>query len=141
MAGNCKASTKDMKMYKGTHETINVTLNYACELSVNKETVAQFSLMLGAQIHGIASNNSLDFHVVSFNHTTVFTPYQDYKVENEELAQHMVTHSLNRLFDHRVFGSGWVLYPRDYPHFVVEDNYTTIYDSTHVDPSLIQEVQ
>ena len=46
----------------------------------------------------------------------------------------MVTHSLNRMLDEKVFGSGWPLYHRDYPHFIVEHNYTVVYDSTHIDP-------
>lgn len=46
----------------------------------------------------------------------------------------MITHSLNRLLGHKTFGSGWKLYERDYPNFMVEDYYTVVYDSTHVDP-------
>ncbi len=51
----------------------------------------------------------------------------------------MITHSLYRLQHHRVFGSGWKLYDRDYPHFIAEDNYTIVYDSTHVDPHLLEQ--
>lgn len=48
----------------------------------------------------------------------------------------MVKHSLNRLYERRLFGSGFPYSPpRDYPHFIVEDNYTVVYDSTHVDSS------
>jgi hypothetical protein len=47
----------------------------------------------------------------------------------------MITHCLNKLNDRKVFGSGWKLYQRDYPHFVVDSHYTVVYDSTHVDPS------
>lgn len=60
----------------------------------------------------------------------------DYQIQNPMLGQHMITHSLNRLIGHKTFGSGWKLYTRDYPHFIVEDNYTVVYDSTHVDPHL-----
>lgn len=45
----------------------------------------------------------------------------------------MIKHSLNRLLGHKVLGSGWEFYPRDYPQFMVEDNYTVLYDSTHVE--------
>lgn len=45
----------------------------------------------------------------------------------------MITHSLNRLLGQKVLGSGWEFYPRDYPQFMVEDNYTVLYDSTHVE--------
>lgn len=51
----------------------------------------------------------------------------------------MVMHSLNRLRNTEVLGSGWPIYPKDYPHFMVEENYTVIYDSTHVDPDQLVE--
>ena len=121
-------------MIKGSHETINVTLNYDCELNINKNKILGFRVNLGLNVHGRANRDTIDFHVVHFNQTSTFTPYSDYKVVNLELAQHMVTHSLNRLLENKVFGSGWKIYTRDYPHFIVEDNYTVIYDSTHVDP-------
>ncbi len=48
----------------------------------------------------------------------------------------MINHSLNRLLEEKVFGSDWPLFPKDYPHFIVEQNYTIVYDSTHVDPEI-----
>lgn len=50
----------------------------------------------------------------------------------------MVSHSMNRLLEEKVFGSDWPLFPKDYPHFIVEHNYTVVYDSTHVDPTEIK---
>ena len=58
-----------------------------------------------------------------------------FKVENEELANLMIKHSLNRLKEEAVFGSGWSLWPKDYPHFMVADNFTVVYDSTHINPT------
>ena len=110
-------------------------MEYQCELSINNSKIVGFKTKLGLNVEGTARQQEVDFHVASFNHTTTFQEYMDYKIGNEELAQHMVTHSLNRLIRHRCFGSGWKLYPRDYPHFIVEDNYTIVYDSTHVDPN------
>lgn len=46
----------------------------------------------------------------------------------------MIKHSLNRLYDVKLFGSGWPLHPqRDYPHFMTEHDASVVYDSTHVD--------
>ena len=46
----------------------------------------------------------------------------------------MVKHSLNRMYELNLFGSGYPTSPpRDYPHFIVEENFTVVYDSTHVD--------
>ncbi len=47
----------------------------------------------------------------------------------------MVRHSLNRLKFGPIFGSGWPIRSRDYPQFIVEEDYTILYDSTHVDPT------
>lgn len=45
----------------------------------------------------------------------------------------MIRHSLNRLYDTKLFGSGWPLYPqRDYPHFETETTASFVYDSSHV---------
>ena len=59
-------------------------------------------------------------------------------MQNQVLAELMVRNSLNRMYEGYLFGSGWPQSPpRDYPHFVVEENYTIVYDSTHVDPSMV----
>lgn len=54
-------------------------------------------------------------------------------MENKLLADQMVSHSLNRLYEEKLFGSGWPLHPeRDYPHFEAEIDASFVYDSTHV---------
>lgn len=36
-----------------------------------------------------------------------------------------------------LFGNNYpVSPPRDYPHMIVEDNFTIVYDSSHIDPDL-----
>jgi hypothetical protein len=50
----------------------------------------------------------------------------------------MISHSLNRLYEGFLFGSGYPLSPpRDYPHMMTEENCTVVYDSTHIDPHLV----
>ena len=45
----------------------------------------------------------------------------------------MLSHSINRLYEGTLYGSGWPLHPtRDYPHFNTEADATFVYDSTHV---------
>lgn len=45
----------------------------------------------------------------------------------------MIAHSLNRLYEGKLFGSGWPLHPqRDYPHFETDIYDTVVYDTTHV---------
>jgi|LakMenEpi03Aug12_release.lakeMendotaPanAssembly.Ray.scaffolds.fasta_scaffold4026741_2 hypothetical protein len=45
----------------------------------------------------------------------------------------MVGHSLNRLYEGKLFGSGWALHPqRDYPHYETDLNDAVVYDTTHV---------
>lgn len=88
-------------------------------------------------VEGRPNATHLEFYVINQTHTAQLIPYLNYKIENPTLAQHMINHSLFRLWGHRVFGSGWKLYDRDYPHFGIDDkNHTVVYDSTHVDPNL-----
>lgn len=43
--------------------------------------------------------------------------------------------SLNKLFQRKLFGSGFPISPsKDYPIFFAEDNYTGIYDPTRINP-------
>jgi hypothetical protein len=44
----------------------------------------------------------------------------------------MVNNSINRLIEHRTFGSGWSMYPKDYPHFKTYPQYTLSYDSSFI---------
>lgn len=45
----------------------------------------------------------------------------------------MVSRSINRLYESKLFGSEWPIHPeRDYPHFEVEHDYTVVFDTTHV---------
>lgn len=79
-------------------------------------------------------SDHIDFVLKS--HTEFVTYYEtsSYKLQNKLLADQMVKHSLNRLYEGKLFGSGWPLHPqRDYPHFVSELGSTLVYDSTHID--------
>jgi hypothetical protein len=134
VTGSCRTSSRNLDMRKGGYDYFNVTMAYNCEIGINRDKVAEFQLNLTMAVEGRANATNIDFHVISQTHNVTLIPYTDYQIQNPTLALHMISHSLNRLHDHRVFGSGWKLYPRDYPHFIVEDNYTIVYDSTHVDP-------
>ena len=55
-------------------------------------------------------------------------------MENQDLARLMISNSLNTLYNTDLYGSGFPQFPpRDYPHFIAEENFTIVYDSTHVD--------
>ena len=76
----------------------------------------------------------MHFKLRSHNQLPHFYPYQEYKIENQELAELMVKHSLNRMYEVNLFGNGYpVSPPRDYPHMIAEENYTIVYDSSHVE--------
>lgn len=86
-------------------------------------------------VEGRPNQTAIDFHIIHTDtHNVTLIPYLDYKIANKDLALHMIAHSIGRLVGHRTFGSGWKLYQRDYPHFITEDHYSIVYDSTHVDP-------
>ena len=52
----------------------------------------------------------------------------DYEVKNVEMARNMIKSSLDKLIGEKLFGSGWKIYPMDYPHVRVFDDYIAIYD-------------
>jgi hypothetical protein len=81
----------------------------------------------------------MDFKFRRHTEFVTFYPYSDYRLLHEDLGKAMISYSLNRLYEGNLFGSGWPLSPpRDYPHILSEDNYTIVYDSTHVDPHLVE---
>lgn len=134
VTGSCKTSSRNADIKKGGHDSLNVSLIYDCEIGITRDKVGEFQLALVLTVEGIANETALNFQVVGIHHTATISSYMDYKIGNIVLAHHMIAHSLNRILHHHVFGSGWKLYTRDYPHFIAEDNYTIVYDSTHVDP-------
>lgn len=111
-------------------------MEYDCQLNAHKGKINDFNIKLTMEIEGVAKRDHLTFKIDRVDHEVTFSSYDEYKVENLELAHMMVKHSLNRLHEAEVFGSGWRLIPRDYPHFHVENHYTVIYDSTHIDPNM-----
>ena len=135
--GNCKATYTGLKVFKATHHTFNVTLQYNCELNVKREKIVDFAVGLELEIEGNPHQNFMHFRLRGHSQFPHFYPYGDYKMQNQELAELMVKHSLNRLYEVNLYGNNYpVSPPRDYPHMIVEDNYTIVYDSSHIDPDL-----
>ena len=113
---------------------------YHCELNVNHTRVMDFKLSLTVEVVGKPETLVLNFQIVSFRKEVEFLKAGKYEVKNIELAELMIDHCLNRLKEGNVFGSGFILaMNKDYPHFVVESNYTVVYDSTHADTDLEEE--
>ena len=86
-------------------------------------------------IEGKPGQKFMHFKLRGHDQTATFTPYGQYTMNNKPLADLMVKHSLNRMYEVNLFGSGYPISPpKDYPHMMAEINFTVIYDSTHVDP-------
>ena len=136
IGGNCKATYSGLKIFKATHKTFNVSIHYDCELNIRKEKFVDFSIGLTLEVEGHPGAQFQHFRLVGHDQFPSFYPYGDFKMQNPELATLMVKHSLNRMYEVNLFGSGYpVSPPRDYPHMIMEDNYTIVYDSTHIDPT------
>jgi hypothetical protein len=74
----------------------------------------------------------LNFKLRSHSEKIAIYPYADFKILSEELGKAMIRHSINRLYEGHLFGSGWPLSPpRDYPVFTTLENSTFVYDPTH----------
>lgn len=135
--GNCRATTQNLKVIKGGYDIINVTIHYDCELNIERQKFIDFAINLKVAVQGRPNFTNLNFRYHGAEQEIFFYPYGGFVFQNKELAQAMARHSISRLFEGTVFGSGWPQSPpRDYPHFMVEENYTVVYDSTHVDPHL-----
>lgn len=91
---------------------------------------------LVAEVEGVPTATSLNFRFRRHDEYISYFPSGDYKLQNLELANLLVHNSLNRLYEGDLFGSGWPLSPpRDFPQMTTRDNYTIVYDSTHVESS------
>jgi hypothetical protein len=91
---------------------------------------------LVAEVEGVPRASTLDFRFRRHDEFISYFPAGDYKLANLELANLLVHSSLNRLYEGNLFGSGWPLSPpRDFPQMTTRDNYTIVYDSTHVESS------
>lgn len=133
VTGDCQMANTDVRLYKAGDDTFNVSLHSNCQLSIRGIKIIEFAVGLELEIQGRPQPNVVDFYLKS--HTEFITYYETtgYKLQNKELADVMIKHSLNRLYHVPLFGSGWPLNPlRDYPHFVTEATSTLVYDSTHV---------
>lgn len=102
-------------------------------MSINRTKIIEFAVGLELEIQGVPQSGYVDFYLKSH---TEFVSYYDafgFKMENKPLADAMIKNSLNRLYNMKLFGSGWPLTPqRDYPHFMTEATATVVYDTTHV---------
>lgn len=137
VVGNCKATYSGLKVIKNGFDTFNVSLHYDCELNVDRDKILDLAIGLVLSIEVAPTQNQLNFKLRSHDQFPTFYPYGEYKIQNNVLAELMVKHSLNRLYEKRLFGSGWPFSPpMDYPHVMLEDNFTHLYDSTHVDPHM-----
>ena len=122
-------------MWKAGFDTINVSLHFDCELNIQREKIIDFQIGLTLEVVGEPGESKMDFRLRRHEEFPSFYQYGQYVIANKKLAERMVSHSLNRLYHNKLFGSGWPMSPpRDYPHFMAEENYTAVYDSTHVDP-------
>lgn len=98
-----------------------------------KKKIVDFSIELFLDVTGEVDTSSIDFKLKSHEQAIKIYPYGSYRIYNEELAEEMIKSSLNRLYNVKLFGSGFPLSPpRDYPLFGVESSFTVIYDPTQV---------
>ncbi len=137
VTGNCKPTYTGLKVWKSGFDTFNVSIHFDCELNIKREKIMTFAVGLQLEVQGIPQQTTMDFKFRGHEEFVTFYQYADYKIINEQLARAMIRHCLNRLYEGNLFGSGWPMSPpRDYPHMMTEENYTIVYDSTHVDPHL-----
>lgn len=137
VTGNCKATYAGLKVWKSGFDTFNVTIHFDCDLNIERDRVTSFAVGLDAEIEALPYANTMDFKFRRHTEFITFYPIGKFTIseQGKKLGEAMIRHSLNRLYEGTLFGSGWPMSPpRDYPHVMTEENYTVVYDSTHVDP-------
>jgi hypothetical protein len=68
VSGNCKASLSSLKVIKsGLLGSFNISLNFDCELNVQRSKLANFAVALMLEIEGLPLASSIDFRLRSHN--------------------------------------------------------------------------
>ena len=57
-------------------------MEYDCSLKVKDKKITDFKVKLDLEIEGKPQRKELNFDIVHFNHTAVFSSYAEYKIEN-----------------------------------------------------------
>jgi hypothetical protein len=99
---------------------------------VGSDKVADFDVKLGLVVDADVNYTHLNFKVREAEGVPTFRNVGQFEVKNKELGTHMLNHCLNRLRNETTFGSGWKVFPRDYPHILIFDDYFAVYDSSHI---------
>jgi len=131
VVGECEANAIAFNIVKNDSNSFNVTMGFSCSLSIKADKIMDFNIVLTTTVAGVPGKDYLDFNIRSFDYRVGFFPIGKYQLADRNLAILMVADCLKRIYEARVFGSGWPQSPpRDYPHFKVYDNYTAIFDSS-----------
>lgn len=131
VGGECEANAIAFNIVKNDSNSFNVTMGFSCSLSIKADKIMDFNIVLTTTVAGVPGKDYLDFNIRSFDYRVGFFPIGKYQLADRNLAILMVADCLKRIYEARVFGSGWPQSPpRDYPHFKVYDNYTAIFDSS-----------
>ena len=62
----------------------------------------------------------------------MFKSIEGFVINNTNLAAFKINQVLNNLKGLRTFGTGFPTWPRDHPNIWISDNFTLLYDSSHV---------
>ena len=109
-----------------------VNSDHTCSLYIANEKISEFSIILDLEVGIEAHSTYLDFIVLETEAKISIKDLPNYPIGNRDLGIHMVEQSLHRLKNHRVLGSGWKIFPRDYAHIQIFDYFVAISDSTHI---------
>ena len=113
--GSCTVIPTDVKATILTSDTFAITLAYSCSLNIKTTKISSFGMDLTLYLQPVPYSTYLDFKVTKIQKIAQFKDQGEYKIVDMELANLFLTRSLQRLYQGRVFGSGWKIYGRDYP--------------------------
>lgn len=113
--GSCTTFPTDVKATIVESDSFSLTLPYSCSLNIKTTKISSFDLSLTLYLQAVPQSTYLDFKVTKAEKFAHFKDEGEFKIIDMELANLFLTRSLERLYQGKVFGSGWKIYARDQP--------------------------
>ena len=121
----------NLRLIESESDSLLLSMHYSCSLEIKGTVVSEFEVDPNFIVEIVPEQKHLDFKILKVNKFAHFKDVGEFVIHDIELANLFLSRSLEQLIGHKVFGSGWKVYPRDYPAILVEDGVLFIYDKAN----------
>ncbi len=89
----------------------------------------EFEIKLNLEVEPRASETSMDFWLKSFSQQITYITMPDFPMEDKVAADKLIVSVLEKLYESKLFGSGWPMYPNRWsPGVVIDEDEILIYE-------------